>query len=431
MIAIYSLNIASIGRSTHAARTAGAHIRYIARPAAQPDLLGARMPVAPAAARRWLDAQERADRKNARVIDKIILALPRELDRRQRRALVRRFAEALTRGQASWLAALHQAGKDAANPHAHLVVRDRCLETGKRVAMLSEKGACERVRKLWEETANAALQEAAQAVRIDRRSHAARGVSSAPTRHRGPSFPRRNHLDRPRDPRLTPDLGAAQLVQHSRPLCLALAPPVQPEAGQLAADKPAFPDEINLDSEIRQSIDLGHGWFNNTTKKIRWSIKFVFRNTKQFSEFFSTKNLHINFQINPQTHRLVEGQSIFAGKSKHDMSLDTSPITGLRNDPAHGFGKLVANNALRIIFRNCADVFGQKNCGLYGGQAVDVRGGNLDQSRHQVPQTIRHTFAAFAGGATQLHRGDLVPDIIRDGWPGVLDQQVEGAPILQ
>ena len=65
-------------------------------------------------------------------------------------------------GTMTALAAIHQAGKDAANPHVHLVVRDRDPETGKRVAMLSEKGACDRVRILWEEAANVALQEAAQ-----------------------------------------------------------------------------------------------------------------------------------------------------------------------------------------------------------------------------------------------------------------------------
>lgn len=53
------------------------------------------------------------------------------------------------------------------------------------MALLSEKGACERVRKLWEETANAALQEAGETATIDRRSHAARGVRQAPQRHRG------------------------------------------------------------------------------------------------------------------------------------------------------------------------------------------------------------------------------------------------------
>lgn len=147
------------------------------------------MPTDPKAARSWLDQQERDDRKNARVIDKITLALPRELSRKRRRALVQSFGDLLTDGRASWLAAIHQEGKDAANPHAHFVIRDRDQQTGKRVAQLSEKGACDRVRLLWETAINDALAAAGSLERVDRRSHAARGLEAAPTRHRGIEIP--------------------------------------------------------------------------------------------------------------------------------------------------------------------------------------------------------------------------------------------------
>lgn len=53
-IAIFSFSMRSVGRSTHAARTAGAHIRYITRPDAQAEVIGARMPIERKAARRWL-----------------------------------------------------------------------------------------------------------------------------------------------------------------------------------------------------------------------------------------------------------------------------------------------------------------------------------------------------------------------------------------
>ena len=179
----------SVGKSTHAARSAGAHIRYITRPGAQAEVMAERMPGNRNGARSWLDAQEKADRKNARVIDKIMGALPRELDEGQRRALVRRFAGRITKDRASWFAAIHQAGKDAHNPHVHLVIRDRDPATGKRVAMLSEKGACERIRQLWEKTCNEALREAGSAAKIDRRSYEDRGIVALPTRHRGPLRP--------------------------------------------------------------------------------------------------------------------------------------------------------------------------------------------------------------------------------------------------
>jgi len=180
------LHLRSIGRTTHAPRTAGAHLRYITRPDARADLLAGRMPTERNAARRWLDREERQDRKNARVIDKITAALPRELNAQQRRGLVMVFAERVTRGRASWLAAIHQSGEDAHNPHAHIVIRDRDPETGRRVALLSEKGACRNIRLLWEQAVNAALEALGSPQRVTRLSHAARGIQTLPQRHRGP-----------------------------------------------------------------------------------------------------------------------------------------------------------------------------------------------------------------------------------------------------
>jgi len=186
-VAIYSLSHSSIGRSTHAAGTAGAHIAYIARPGARAELLAERMPGQAAEARAWLDQAEATERKNGRVVDKIRLALPLELSAEQRAAAVRDFAGRATQGRAPWLAAIHDQGKDAGNPHCHLVIRDKDPETGKRVAQLSEKGSTERLRELWEQVANEHLARAQVAARIDRRTLAAQGIERAPTIHVGPN----------------------------------------------------------------------------------------------------------------------------------------------------------------------------------------------------------------------------------------------------
>ena len=199
-VAIYSLHLRSIGKTTHAPRTAGAHIRYITRPEARADLLAERMPIERHAVRRWLDREEQQDRKNARVIDKLTVALPRELNPLQRRGLVMAFAERVTQGRAAWFAAIHQSGRDAHNPHAHIVIRDRDPETGKRVALLSEKGACRKIRLLWEQAVNAALEAQGSAQRVTRLSHAVRGIEALPQRHRGPQRPqegRERETDRP------------------------------------------------------------------------------------------------------------------------------------------------------------------------------------------------------------------------------------------
>lgn len=185
-MAIYSLHHAAIGKATQPRpHTAAAHIRYIARKSACSRLIGERMPVKSAQAQKWMRQQEADDRKNARVCDKVLLALPRELNAEQRAALVRSFAEKVTAGRASWLAAFHDRGEDKHNPHCHLVVRDRDPDTGKRVCKMSERGSTEMLRLLWEQHANAALAQAGREERIDRRTLVAQGVKRRPTIHEG------------------------------------------------------------------------------------------------------------------------------------------------------------------------------------------------------------------------------------------------------
>ncbi|WP_424973309.1 MobA/MobL family protein [Dinoroseobacter sp. S76] len=196
-MAIYSLNLKSIGRTTHAPGTAGAHLLYIARDGARPELVSQHMPTDPNEARAWMNRAELSDRKNARVIDKVRIALPRELSSEQRMQLVQDFAQDLTGNRVAWFAAIHAEGKDAHNPHCHLVIRDRDIETGKRVLRLSdsprdrskaglESKAVEWVRAKWEIHANAALERAGHEARIDRRSLEAQGIDREPTIHIGP-----------------------------------------------------------------------------------------------------------------------------------------------------------------------------------------------------------------------------------------------------
>ena len=186
-MAIYSLHHQPIGKTTQARpHTSAAHVRYITRTSAASHIEAGRMPEQPGKAQAFMVEAEDRDRKNARVADKILLALPRELNAAQRVELVRGYAEEVTQGRASWLAAFHDKGKDAHNPHAHLLIRDRDAATGKRVAELSEKGSTERLRSLWEQHANRALTRAGREERIDRRTLEAQGISREPTVHEGP-----------------------------------------------------------------------------------------------------------------------------------------------------------------------------------------------------------------------------------------------------
>ena len=148
--------------------------------------MGEHLPTGRKAVQHWLNRQEQQDRKNARVIDKIMAALPLELSPPQWQDLIRVYLRKVTQGRAAWLAAIHHQGEDQFNPHVHILIRDRDIDTRERVARLSEKGSTERLRQLWEETVNKALEQAGYKTRIDRRSLQDQGIDRRPQRHRGP-----------------------------------------------------------------------------------------------------------------------------------------------------------------------------------------------------------------------------------------------------
>lgn len=203
-MAIYSLRLMPVGKTTQKRPfTAAAHIRYITRKEALSHHMAERMPEGRVTAARWLRAQEKSDRKNARVADKLVLALPRELPLEKQVQLVWGFAEALTKGRASWFAAIHARGKDRNNPHCHLLVRDRDVVSSKRVVMFSagakEAQTCaakgqsppttlRMIRELWEVHANQALEAAGRPERIDRRRLVDQGIYRLAQIHEGPNI---------------------------------------------------------------------------------------------------------------------------------------------------------------------------------------------------------------------------------------------------
>ncbi|WP_423415880.1 MobA/MobL family protein [Hyphomicrobium sp. B1] len=202
-MAIYSLRLLPVGKTTQRQPyTAAAHIRYIMRGGAVSHHMAARMPGSAREAIRWMRAEERADRKNARVADKLVLALPIELTPQQQAELVWSFAEALTQGRASWFAAIHANGKDQKNPHCHLLVRDRDVATGERVVMFSagtkeiklraHRGqrpptTLKMIRELWASHANVALEGAGRRERIDHRRLIEQGEFRPAQVHEGPN----------------------------------------------------------------------------------------------------------------------------------------------------------------------------------------------------------------------------------------------------
>ena len=103
----------------------------------------------------------------------------------------------MTGNRTPWVVAMHDMGKDAQNPHAHFIFRDRDVETGKRVIHLSdskrdrekaglEPNGTDWLRQVWELKANQALEAAGHDIRIDRRTLEAQGIEREPGLHVGP-----------------------------------------------------------------------------------------------------------------------------------------------------------------------------------------------------------------------------------------------------
>ena len=120
-------------------------------------------------AKAWLEEHEDKSRKNARIIDKLMIALPIELSQEQRVEMLHAYVAEITGGEEiSWLAALHD--QDSHNPHVHMIFRDKGLNTGKRVVEFSEKGSTQRLRESWQKICNEHLAKAGFDARIDTRS---------------------------------------------------------------------------------------------------------------------------------------------------------------------------------------------------------------------------------------------------------------------
>lgn len=169
-----------------------AHLRYITRPKAARVVFRERL-THPKDAQVAVAAEREAEARKGRVCERFILALPVEATPEQREALVRSFGEALTKGTAGYIAAIHdQHGNDTRNPHAHLAAFDVQVKGGGRgrprsTIGMSRKNAVEETAALWADIHNrmmAAWGYGAES-QISHLSYAARGIDRLPQIHEG------------------------------------------------------------------------------------------------------------------------------------------------------------------------------------------------------------------------------------------------------
>lgn len=154
-----------IGKKTQAKPyTAVAAARYIMRLSAAAMICTAHMPAEYRQILGYLKNHEDTIRANGRVVDKFIIAIPREFTQEQARQVLYRYGHRLGQGKAPFAFAFHW---EENNPHAHMIFIDRDPETGKRVAMTSDRNSTQRLKLEWEDEVNTLFHELGREERID------------------------------------------------------------------------------------------------------------------------------------------------------------------------------------------------------------------------------------------------------------------------
>jgi hypothetical protein len=143
----------------------------------------------------WNAAETAEKRKDGIVGREYVIAIPAELDPENRKELAVMFVNHLVfqYGVAANVA-LHEPNKngDSRNYHAHIITSTRELTPegfGKKTRILdcktTSKTEIEKLRTVWAEMANQALEKAKSDRRLDPRSFAARGIEKLPEVHMG------------------------------------------------------------------------------------------------------------------------------------------------------------------------------------------------------------------------------------------------------
>lgn len=143
----------------------------------------------------WNKVEQAEKRKNSTIARENIIALPAELSADERQQLALDYARQLMlRHGCAVEVFIHEPGGegDERNHHAHILMSTRRLTPdgfGEKCRELDDrKSGSELVthwREQWADLANAALERAGSAERIDHRSHAERGLTEVPSTHLG------------------------------------------------------------------------------------------------------------------------------------------------------------------------------------------------------------------------------------------------------
>lgn len=136
----------------------------------------------------WNRVEQGEKRKDAQLCREINIALPSELNHKEKRALMLDYCrdEFTAKGMIA-MVAFHDL--DSHNPHAHIMLTMREIGPdgfGNKMREWNNHDLATEYRQHWAERANRALELAGHDARIDHRSLEDQGIDRTPTQHQGP-----------------------------------------------------------------------------------------------------------------------------------------------------------------------------------------------------------------------------------------------------
>lgn len=156
-MAVFYLQHTGKGKAAYDRQGIVNHGRYVLRKSARGLMETRHAPEDYGQVLGWLGRLYDESRANARVIDTLIVNLPRELNQTEQAQLLRTYLDLVTKGRTPYLFVIHTDKPD--NPHAHIIIRDADIGTGRRVAGLSKLGSSQTLRALWEALCNRSLRD--------------------------------------------------------------------------------------------------------------------------------------------------------------------------------------------------------------------------------------------------------------------------------
>lgn len=136
----------------------------------------------------WNRNEKANNRSNSQLGQRVIVALPRELELSSQVNAVAQFATYLVQSYGVLVEYALHTDEGSNNPHAHLIFTDREMTTegfGAKVRAFARKKFYYEIRDKWAEIGNAALASSGVNKRLSSKSYKARGIDKTPTQHQG------------------------------------------------------------------------------------------------------------------------------------------------------------------------------------------------------------------------------------------------------